>query len=109
MRTNGRAVLGRADDQAGRLDLALSVEVELDLTVRLAVVQTLLSFLLVPSLPREWVTQSCLRLLVQNLVVEERNDIRRATLEIWKTALSILHEDAARMEKQLLAIVNINP
>ena len=44
----------------------------------------------VPSLPRDWLTVEYLRLLFQNLIVEERHDIRDATLEAWNLVLSIL-------------------
>ncbi|KAI0086641.1 SNF2 chromatin remodeling protein [Irpex rosettiformis] len=58
--------------------------------VRLAVVKTLHSFMSVPSLPRDWLTAEYLRLLFQNLIVEERHDIRDSTLEAWNLVFSIL-------------------
>ncbi|KIM55938.1 hypothetical protein SCLCIDRAFT_1220776 [Scleroderma citrinum Foug A] len=58
--------------------------------VRLAVVKTLLSFMTVPSLPRDWVSAPFLRLLFQNLIVEERLDIRSASLSAWRTALEAM-------------------
>ena len=58
--------------------------------VRLAVVKTLLSFMTVPSLPQDWVSAPFLRLLFQNLIVEERLDIRSTTLSAWRTALEAL-------------------
>ncbi|KAI6111007.1 hypothetical protein F5141DRAFT_1111960 [Pisolithus sp. B1] len=58
--------------------------------VRLAVVKTLLSFMTVPSLPRDWVSTFFLRLLFQNLIVEERADIRAASLQAWRTALEVI-------------------
>ncbi|KAL4065257.1 hypothetical protein J3A83DRAFT_4375778 [Scleroderma citrinum] len=61
--------------------------------VRLAVVKTLLSFMTVPSLPRDWVSTSFLRLLFQNLIVEERPDIRSASLSAWRTALKAISGD----------------
>ncbi|EJD46099.1 SNF2 superfamily chromatin remodeling protein [Auricularia subglabra TFB-10046 SS5] len=66
--------------------------------VRLAVVKTLHSFLMVPNLPRDWISQPFLCLLVQNLVVEEREDIRTATLQAWRTAVDILSQDAALLQ-----------
>ena len=60
-------------------------------SVRLAVVNTLHSFLKVPSLSVEWITPEFLRLLIQNLVVEERDDIRRATLNLWATCLHVIN------------------
>lgn len=44
----------------------------------------------VSSLSRDWLTVEYLRLLFQNLIVEERSDIREATLDAWKLVLSIL-------------------
>lgn len=58
--------------------------------VRLAVVKTLASFMAVSSLPRDWIDASFLRLLFQNLIAEERSDIRDATLSAWRTSLSLL-------------------
>ncbi|KAF5386822.1 hypothetical protein D9615_001620 [Tricholomella constricta] len=58
--------------------------------VRLAVVTTLSSFMAVASLSREWLAAPFLRLIFQNLIAEERSDIRDASLSAWKTALSIM-------------------
>ncbi|KAJ7771662.1 SNF2 superfamily chromatin remodeling protein [Mycena metata] len=58
--------------------------------VRLAVVKTLASFMAVPTLPREWIAAPFLRLLFQNLIAEERADIRDASLAAWRTALTVL-------------------
>ncbi|KAL0947465.1 hypothetical protein HGRIS_013571 [Hohenbuehelia grisea] len=71
--------------------------------VRLAVVKTLDSFMNVPSLPRDWIDISFLRLLFQNLVVEEREDIRTTSLVAWKTALAILSGDQGRLEAVVTA------
>lgn len=66
--------------------------------VRLAVVKTLESFMVVPSLPRDWVNTPFLSLLFQNLICEERSDIRDLSLSAWQTALSILGDSPGRME-----------
>jgi TATA-binding protein-associated factor len=58
--------------------------------VRLSVVNTLNNFMSVPSLPRDWIAAPFLQLLLQNLVVEERTDIREASLSAWRNALLIL-------------------
>lgn len=58
--------------------------------VRLAVVNTLQTFMTVASLPKDWITLPYLRLLYQNLIVEERGDIRNATLSAWRLVLSII-------------------
>jgi TATA-binding protein-associated factor len=59
-------------------------------SVRLAVVDTLYSFMNVATLPKEWVDAPLLRLLFQNLIVEERVDIRIATAAAWRTAIALL-------------------
>ncbi|CCM05038.1 uncharacterized protein FIBRA_07240 [Fibroporia radiculosa] len=59
--------------------------------VRLAVVKTLHTFMTVPTLPKDWMSLLFLRLLYQNLVVEERPDIRDFTLSAWRLALSTLN------------------
>ncbi|KAI0373278.1 SNF2 chromatin remodeling protein [Pilatotrama ljubarskyi] len=66
--------------------------------VRLAVVKTLHTFMTVESLPRAWITVPFLRLLFQNLIVEERSDIRQATLSTWRETLSILSATSGWME-----------
>ncbi|PFH50688.1 hypothetical protein AMATHDRAFT_47708 [Amanita thiersii Skay4041] len=66
--------------------------------VRLAVVNTLESFMAVPSLPRDWIQSSFLRLLFQNIIVEERSEIRAASLSAWRTALSIISSTPGRLE-----------
>ncbi|KAF5372870.1 hypothetical protein D9758_001613 [Tetrapyrgos nigripes] len=58
--------------------------------VRLSVVNTLHSFMTVESLPRDWINVPFLQLLFQNLITEERSDIRRLSLLAWRTALSIV-------------------
>lgn len=58
--------------------------------VRLAVVKTLASFMAVPTLPRDWIAAPFLRLLFQNLIAEERADIRDASLAAWRAALTVL-------------------
>jgi TATA-binding protein-associated factor len=67
-------------------------------TVRLAVVETLHSFMNVASLPKDWVATPLLRLFFQNLVVEERTDIRDATIAAWNTAIDLLRSQPGWME-----------
>ncbi|KAF8163184.1 SNF2 superfamily chromatin remodeling protein [Crassisporium funariophilum] len=67
--------------------------------VRLAVVNTLNSFMVVTSLPKDWINTPFVSLLFQNLVCEERPDIRDASLSAWQTALSILCDCPGRIEK----------
>ncbi|KAJ6547022.1 SNF2 chromatin remodeling protein [Mycena capillaripes] len=67
--------------------------------VRLAVVKTLASFMAVPTLPRDWIEAPFLRLLFQNLIAEERADIRDASLAAWRTALTVLAGTLGWMDK----------
>jgi len=52
----------------------------------------------VSSLPKDWVATPFISLLFQNLVCEERSDIRAASLSAWKTALSNLSSSPGRMD-----------
>ena len=67
-------------------------------SVRLAVVKTLSAFMNVASLPRDWMAPPFLRLVFQNLIVEERSDIRDASLAAWRAAFSILAAIPGRLE-----------
>lgn len=66
--------------------------------VRLAVVNTLQSFMEVSTLPREWIDAPFLRLLFQNLLCEEREDVRVVSLKAWNTASEILTQQPGRLE-----------
>ncbi|KAI0059098.1 hypothetical protein BV25DRAFT_1901802 [Artomyces pyxidatus] len=70
-------------------------------SVRLSVVETLHSFMNVPSLAKDWVSTPLLRLLFQNFIVEEREDIRAATAATWITAISLLHSVQGWMESAI--------
>lgn len=52
----------------------------------------------VSSLPKDWVAAPFLRLLFQNLIVEERSDIRDATMTAWRTSLTVLSAIAGWLE-----------
>jgi TATA-binding protein-associated factor len=52
----------------------------------------------VPTLSKEWVTEKFLRLLFQNLIVEERSDVRDATLATWNTALETIGSNYGHLE-----------
>ncbi|KAJ3838910.1 SNF2 chromatin remodeling protein [Lentinula raphanica] len=69
--------------------------------VRLSVVKTLHSFMTVESLPRDWISVPFLRLLYQNMVVEERLEIRGASLEAWRTTVGIISAIPGWMETNL--------
>ncbi|KIO27459.1 hypothetical protein M407DRAFT_23275 [Tulasnella calospora MUT 4182] len=59
-------------------------------TVRLAVVNTFVSFLGVRALVGEWISQHFVRLLFQNIIVEEKHDIREASFTAWKASIDCL-------------------
>ncbi|KAG7086556.1 hypothetical protein E1B28_002505 [Marasmius oreades] len=69
--------------------------------VRLSVVETLHSFMAVKSLPRDWISVPFLQLLFQNIVVEERSDIRDASLSAWRTTLSLISTTPGWMESHI--------
>jgi TATA-binding protein-associated factor len=52
----------------------------------------------VASLTKDWIAAPLLRLLFQNLIVEERTDIRNATIATWNTAIDLLHARSGWME-----------
>ena len=59
-------------------------------SVRLAVVNTLNGFLKVSSLPKDWINETLLRFVYQNMILEERSDIRAASLELFHSAINLL-------------------
>ncbi len=61
-------------------------------------VKTLHSFLSIPTLNTEWLTTPFARLLIQNLVVEERADVRDATLTLWNIVVKTLRPVEGWME-----------
>jgi TATA-binding protein-associated factor len=67
-------------------------------SVRLAVVNTLYEFLMVPSVSNEWISQPFACLLFQNLILEERADIRETTFKTWKLAFQQVASTAGRLE-----------
>jgi TATA-binding protein-associated factor len=69
--------------------------------VRLAVPSALLLFLTVPSLPTSWIDARLFRFLLQNIVLEDRADIRDASLRTWKAAMNRVSEsgDKDKVEK----------
>ncbi|CAE6462717.1 unnamed protein product [Rhizoctonia solani] len=46
------------------------------------------------ALSRDWITRPVFELLFQNLILEERDDIRRATSQVWNVAVAIIKENA---------------
>lgn len=61
-------------------------------SVRLAVLNALRSFLSAPSLPKGWIDDRLVRLIFQNLVVEERPAIRDVSVAVWQRTLAIVVE-----------------
>jgi TATA-binding protein-associated factor len=58
--------------------------------VRLQVVTTLHAFLTVPDLPKDWISVTFLSLVFQNLILEERENVRVATVTLWRTCIDLL-------------------
>lgn len=56
-------------------------------SVRLAVLNTLLVFVQLPSVESSWIDIGLFRLVFQNLIFEERPDIRRASGDLWLACL----------------------
>ncbi|KAK4058278.1 TATA-binding protein-associated factor mot1 [Microbotryomycetes sp. JL221] len=65
-------------------------------SVRLAVLRAVQVFLTLPSVDHTWIDDRLVRLLYQNLMVEDRLEIRNATSQAWNVCLSIggTHKDA---------------
>jgi TATA-binding protein-associated factor len=55
--------------------------------VRLTVVRTLHDFITVQSLPSDWIDTTFLRLLFQNVLLEERDDVRGLSVQTWRLSL----------------------
>lgn len=66
-------------------------------SVRLSILNALKVFLSTPSIPQGWVDDRVLRLLFQNLVVEERASIRNASKEAWMLAVDISARDLSQL------------
>lgn len=66
-------------------------------SVRLAVLNAMQAFLGAPALPCDWVDDRLVRLLFQNMLVEERLPIREATARVWTLVLAELAAHPARM------------
>jgi TATA-binding protein-associated factor len=70
--------------------------------VRLQVVTTLHAFLSVPDLPKDWISDIFLCLVFQNLILEERENVRAASFVLWKICIDIL----SQVENALQATVS---
>lgn len=58
--------------------------------VRLSMLHAMLALLQCESLPHDWVNDAFIRLLFQNMLVEERTSIRDATTRVWTHTLQVL-------------------
>ncbi|KAL4398867.1 TATA-binding protein-associated factor Mot1 [Malassezia pachydermatis] len=58
--------------------------------VRLAMLHAMRALLQAPSLPRDWLDDALVRLLFQNMLVEEKPAIRDATAQVWAQVLDVL-------------------
>ncbi|EOR00991.1 hypothetical protein E3P92_00420 [Wallemia ichthyophaga] len=56
-------------------------------SVRIAVVHTLIKFVKTPTLPNSWIDDNFLRFVYQNVILEERSDIRNASLDLFHCAV----------------------
>ncbi|EJU05341.1 hypothetical protein DACRYDRAFT_113489 [Dacryopinax primogenitus] len=63
-------------------------------SVRLSVIKTLQSFLDIPALTPDWISEPLLRLLFQDIVLEERTDIRQSSMAAWRSAIQLLNSHA---------------
>lgn len=70
--------------------------------VRLAVVQSLNILLTADRLPHAWADERLLHLLFRNLVLEERDDIRKATHKTWDAAVDLGRTAAHWIERNAL-------
>lgn len=69
--------------------------------VRLAVQKALVVFLSIPSPEKPWVDEHLLRLLFQNLIVEDRLDIRNATDQAWTLSITFLGTQSAEVLERI--------
>ena len=62
----------------------------------------------VASLPKDWINEHFLQLLFQNLIVEERADIRAATSAAWRTALETLRAQPDWLQTTITPLLRLN-
>ncbi|KAI5477115.1 hypothetical protein MNV49_006843 [Pseudohyphozyma bogoriensis] len=70
-------------------------------SVRLAVLNTILVFLELPSIDHSWADERLFRLLFQNLIVEEKLNISATTAKAWRACLSLAQADPSRLFKDV--------
>jgi TATA-binding protein-associated factor len=59
-------------------------------SVRLAVIKTVEIFVSLPAANKSWLDDRLFRLLFQNIIVEEKDDIREASASAWSTAVNVV-------------------
>jgi TATA-binding protein-associated factor len=65
-------------------------------------VKALHSFLDGHDLRKDWIDSRVMRLLYQNLVLEERSDVRAVTYQAWQAALRAAEKTSAVMDSHVL-------
>lgn len=75
-------------------------------SVRLAVLNALRAFLSVSALPKSWVDDRLVRLLFQNLIVEERESIRVASRAAWQDSMAVLVGGNSQSSDHLVQITS---
>ncbi|PKI84186.1 Mot1p [Malassezia vespertilionis] len=71
-------------------------------SVRLAVLHAINAFLQADAFDHSWLDDRLVRLLFQNMIVEERAPIRETTWEVWEQVLKILSVDPAHFANVVL-------
>ncbi|CAJ0752198.1 15832_t:CDS:10 [Entrophospora sp. SA101] len=84
-------------------DLTASTASVMDLLVRSAVLNTLLTFLSMDE-AEEWVDNRVMRLVFQNMIVEEKKDILDLSLEVWSKILS--HTTKSSQENKIIQLTS---
>jgi TATA-binding protein-associated factor len=62
-------------------------------SVRLAVIKTIQIFISLPAADKSWLDDRLFRLLFQNMIVEEKDEIRQASASAWSTAVDVVATD----------------
>ncbi len=70
--------------------------------VRLILAKTVKIFLGDPSLPKAWVDARIFHLLYENLILEEREQVRQSTAQAWTTALQLAPHSSDLLGRHVL-------
>ena len=74
-------------------------------SVRLSVLNAMHAFLQADAADHAWVDERLVRLLFQNMIVEERTPIRDATARVWAQVLGVLAADPERFAACVLPYI----